>query len=104
MTPDTTTPIPPVLYVPCEPGSTADDARLTVRATRDGRRALLAYTALDRLGLAGVASGIHPLFPTEKIAGPVVTVRLVPADGRPSRHRSPARSPRPSTRSAIGRP
>lgn len=49
MTPDTTTPIPPVLYVPCEPGSTADDARLTVRATRDGRRALLAYTALDRL-------------------------------------------------------
>jgi hypothetical protein len=49
MRPDTTTPIPPVLYVPCEEGSTADDARLTLRATQDGRRALLAYTALDRL-------------------------------------------------------
>lgn len=40
--------------------------------------------ALDRVGLIGVAPAIHPLFPTDKIAGPVVTVRLTPADGRPS--------------------
>ena len=42
--------LPPVLYLPC-----ADDvadpaaARPELRRTRDGRLALLAYTALDRL-------------------------------------------------------
>lgn len=44
------TDLPPVLYLPCaadvvDPG----DARPELRRTRDGRLALLAYTALDRL-------------------------------------------------------
>lgn len=34
--------------------------------------------ALDRLGLPGVALGIHPLAAARRIAGRVVTVRLVP--------------------------
>jgi 4-hydroxy-4-methyl-2-oxoglutarate aldolase len=38
--------------------------------------------ALDRLGLDGVVTGIAPLAPPARIAGPAVTVRLVPADGR----------------------
>ncbi|RMI13321.1 SAV_915 family protein [Cellulomonas triticagri] len=42
--------VPPVLYVPCETATTSDgEARLSLRTTRDGRIALLAYTALDRL-------------------------------------------------------
>jgi regulator of RNase E activity RraA len=41
--------------------------------------------ALDRLGLSGAASGIRPLTGTHKIAGRVVTVKLVPAEGRKSK-------------------
>lgn len=43
--------VPPMLYLPVredEDGSRTAE----VRATQDGRRALLAYTALDRLALA----------------------------------------------------
>jgi len=39
-----------MLYVPCEPSLMPDgSARLALRKTKDGRTALLAYTALDRL-------------------------------------------------------
>lgn len=41
---------PPVVYLPCmEPATDASNARITMRETRDGRVALLAYSALDRL-------------------------------------------------------
>lgn len=42
--------------------------------------------ALDRLGLDGVVTGIAPLTPPTRIAGPAVTVRLVPADGPRATH------------------
>jgi regulator of RNase E activity RraA len=41
--------------------------------------------AFDRLGLSGALAGIRPLSGTHKIAGRVVTVKLVPADGRTSK-------------------
>lgn len=47
---------PPVLYVPIAQGvANAEDAQLEYRATKDGRKALLAYSALDRLrvGMGG---------------------------------------------------
>jgi len=41
--------------------------------------------ALDRLGLPGAVSGIRPLTGPHKIAGRVVTVKLVAAEGRTSK-------------------
>lgn len=40
-------PVPPVLYLPVTSGPGGNTAE--IRATADGRRALLAYSALDRL-------------------------------------------------------
>ncbi len=41
---------PPVVYLPCtETVDDPKDARVDMRETRDGRTALLAYSALDRL-------------------------------------------------------
>lgn len=41
---------PPIVYLPCmEAVTDASQARVTMRTTRDGRVALLAYSALDRL-------------------------------------------------------
>lgn len=41
---------PPVVYLPCaESVDDPKDARIDMRETRDGRTALLAYSALDRL-------------------------------------------------------
>lgn len=41
---------PPFVYVPCaEPVTDPAQARVQYRTTRDGRRALLVYSALDRL-------------------------------------------------------
>lgn len=40
--------------------------------------------ALDRLKLPGTVLGIRPLTVTRRIAGPIITVQLDPADGRPS--------------------
>jgi hypothetical protein len=41
---------PPVVYLPCaEAVVDPNDARIDMRETRDGRTALLAYSALDRL-------------------------------------------------------
>ncbi|HEY7185890.1 MAG TPA: RraA family protein [Vicinamibacterales bacterium] len=44
--------------------------------------------ALDKLGLTGVASGIHRVATDKRICGRVVTAKLEPDDGRPaaSRH------------------
>lgn len=42
--------VPPVLYVPCAGhGSAGQEAGVELRRLDDGRVALLAYTALDRL-------------------------------------------------------
>ncbi len=41
---------PPVVYVPCSPLAPNDDSLVVdLRSTRDGRLALLVYSALDRL-------------------------------------------------------
>lgn len=53
-TPDETTPIPrdfpPVVYVPCAESVTeVADARPVMERTKDGRLALLVYSAMDRL-------------------------------------------------------
>jgi len=40
---------PPVVYVPCAPAPSADEMIIDLRATRDGRLALLVYSAMDRL-------------------------------------------------------
>jgi hypothetical protein len=41
---------PPVVYVPCAPLASSDDQlAVDLRRTRDGRLALLVYSALDRL-------------------------------------------------------
>lgn len=41
--------VPPILYVALHRSSTETDPRVEIRELKDGRRALLAYTALDRL-------------------------------------------------------
>jgi hypothetical protein len=40
---------PPVVYVPCAPAQSAEELTIDLRATRDGRLALLVYSAMDRL-------------------------------------------------------
>jgi hypothetical protein len=40
---------PPVIYVPCAPTETDDELAIDLRVTRDGRLALLVYSAMDRL-------------------------------------------------------
>ncbi|MFG6402282.1 SAV_915 family protein [Microbacterium sp. P04] len=53
-TPPVTPVVPPVLYLPLSAQSTAEAQSVEIRELRDGRKALLAYTALDRLlALAG---------------------------------------------------
>jgi hypothetical protein len=45
-----TTAFPPVVYVPCSPFAMDDETlNVDLRPTRDGRLALLVYSALDRL-------------------------------------------------------
>ncbi len=41
--------VPPVLYLPLSASSTPGQQLVEIRELRDGRKALLAYTALDRL-------------------------------------------------------
>jgi 4-hydroxy-4-methyl-2-oxoglutarate aldolase len=43
--------------------------------------------ALDRLGLDGVVTGIAPLSPPARVAGPAATVRLAPAGATPGARR-----------------
>ena len=40
---------PPVVYVPCLIGASGEGLNVMLRTTTDGRTALLAYSALDRL-------------------------------------------------------
>ncbi len=41
--------VPPVLYLPCRPTIPGEPPQVELRNLEDGRLALLAYTALDRL-------------------------------------------------------
>jgi len=41
--------------------------------------------ALDRFGIPGAVSGIRPMWPCQRIAGRVMTVRLVPVEDAPAR-------------------
>ena len=41
--------LPPFVYLPVAPGGAPDDAEVELRTLTDGRVALLAYSALDRL-------------------------------------------------------
>ena len=47
--PDRRRQIPPVLYLPCRPTIPGESPQVELRTLEDGRLALLAYTALDRL-------------------------------------------------------
>ena len=59
---------PPVLYVPCaEHVTDPDDVRVEYRTTRDGREALLVYSALDRLRSCCGAGQPWFLMPTVKL-------------------------------------
>ena len=40
---------PPVVYVPCSPDQTPGELTVDLRTARDGRLALLVYSAMDRL-------------------------------------------------------
>lgn len=40
---------PPIVYIPCAPAQTGDELTIDLRVTGDGRLALLAYSAMDRL-------------------------------------------------------
>jgi hypothetical protein len=66
-------PFPPVVYVPCSPVSAGDDSlNVDLRPTRDGRLALLVYSALDRLVTCCGAEQPWVVMPTanvEKVRG-----------------------------------
>ena len=59
---------PPILYVPCvQHVKDPDDLEVEYRATRDGRTALLVYSALDRLHKCCGAGQPWFLMPTLKL-------------------------------------
>lgn len=64
-TPSTGT-IPPVLYLPTS-GQDLEGLPVELRQTADGRTALLAYTALDRLGTCCGPDQPWALVPTDKL-------------------------------------
>jgi hypothetical protein len=56
------------LYIPCETETTSTgEVRLSLRTTRDGRVALLAYTALDRLVTCCGPNQPWVLVPTDRM-------------------------------------
>lgn len=60
---------PPVVYLPCaESVSNPEAARVDMRQTRDGRTALLAYSALDRLHTCCGPDQAWILVPTANLA------------------------------------
>ena len=50
---------------------------------------------MDKLGLSGVASGLHPVTVRRKITGRVQTVQFAPVPGHPPVTRLPHRPRRP---------
>lgn len=60
-------PIPPALYLPSTGASNTRGAKIELRQMRDGRVALLAYTALDRLARCLGPNQPWVLYPTENL-------------------------------------
>lgn len=59
---------PPVLYVPCvRPVTDPADLEVVYRTTRDGRTALLVYSALDRLHRCSGAQQPWFVLPTTEL-------------------------------------
>jgi hypothetical protein len=46
---DPTRVFPPIVYVPCAPAQSEAELAIDLRVTKDGRRALLVYSSMDRL-------------------------------------------------------
>ncbi|WP_254900506.1 SAV_915 family protein [Rhodococcus sp. 1168] len=60
---------PPVLYVPCvQQTHDATEASVRMRTTRDGRSAVLVYSALDRLHTCVGTDVPWMVLPTERLA------------------------------------
>lgn len=59
---------PPILYIPClEHVTDPDEIQVEYRTTRDGRTAILVYSALDRLHRARGADQPWFIFPTARL-------------------------------------
>ncbi|WP_230592870.1 MULTISPECIES: SAV_915 family protein [Nocardiaceae] len=59
---------PPVIYFPCvQSAVTPNDATVRVRTTRDGRSALLVFSALDRLRTCVGPDEPWLVMPTERL-------------------------------------
>jgi len=59
--------IPPVVYLPVNDAGDRSVYEVELRTTRDGRVALLAYTALDRLGHCCGPHQPWVLYPTDRL-------------------------------------
>lgn len=59
---------PPILYIPCaKEVSDPDDLEVVYRTTRDGRSAILVYSALDRLHKCSGSAQPWFTFPTARL-------------------------------------
>lgn len=68
VTPERPAVVPPVLYLPLTRTSTPSKQSVEIRQLKDGRRALLAYTALDRLTACAGEKQPWTLLRTEDLA------------------------------------
>lgn len=60
--------IPPVVYLPCRPTVPGEAPQIELRRLEDGRVALLAYTALDRMSRCCGPHQPWALYPTEELS------------------------------------
>ncbi len=60
--------IPPFVYLPVESGDTSFGAAVTLWYLQDGRKALLAYTALDRLYNCLGENQAWAVYPTDRLS------------------------------------
>lgn len=94
--------VPPLVYLLCDEGSTADEPLVWIHGLADGRRALFAYTSLDRfVGLCGGdqrwtlarTEGLQRAFGPFDVLVLDPPLTASPADAaRPARGQSPART------------
>lgn len=81
--------IPPVLYLPTVDDGQRGQIRVALRETLDGRIALLAYTALDRLGTHCGPDQGWTLIETSKLDDLGITFDVIYLDlDIPEEHRS----------------
>ena len=60
--------IPPAVYLPCSPTIPGEAPQVEMRQLEDGRVALLAYTALDRMARCCGPHQPWALYPTEELS------------------------------------